>query len=79
MRYISDASYWVYLVHLPIVSLIPGYLAGLDMSPFFKFTIVLSLTTGIGFLTYHWLVRSTFIGKFLSGRRISEKSLPVSP
>ena len=79
MRYISDASYWVYLVHLPIVSLIPGYLASFDMSPFLKFTIVLSLTTGIGFLTYHGMVRSTFIGKFLSGRRISEKALPVSP
>ena len=27
VRYVSDASYWMYIVHLPIVIAVPGLLA----------------------------------------------------
>lgn len=68
MRYISDASYWVYLVHLPVVIFIPGLLCGYDFSVFLKWGITLSVTTIFCFLTYKYFVRSTFIGKFLNGK-----------
>jgi len=68
MRYISDASYWVYLVHLPVVIFIPGLLCVYDFSVFLKWTITLGTTTLFCFLTYKYFVRSTFIGKFLNGK-----------
>ena len=69
MRYISDASYWVYLIHLPLTGIIPSLIVGLRIPGSFKFIIVLVITSFICFVSYHYMVRSTFIGKFLNGRK----------
>ena len=73
MRYISDASYWVYLLHLPFTLLFPGLFADLPIPSIAKFLISVSLTTMICFITYHYFVRGTFIGKFLNGRKYSKR------
>lgn len=69
MKYLSDASYWVYLIHLPIVILLPSLVMDLQVPAFIKFLLVLSGATFFSFVTYHYLVRSTFIGQFLNGRK----------
>ena len=69
MRYVSDASYWFYLIHLPLTAVLPGFLAGWGSGPITKFIVVLTLTTLLCWVSYHYLVRNTFIGKFLNGRR----------
>ena len=69
MRYISDASYWVFLVHLPLTVFIPGLMAGWVLSAIFKFLITLTGTTAVCLITYHYWVRSTGIGQFLNGRK----------
>ncbi len=69
MRYISDASYWVYLIHLPVVVFIPALIADWDLHSTVKVLIVITATSFICFSTYHLFVRSTFIGKFLNGRK----------
>lgn len=69
MRYISDSSYWVYLIHLPIAAIIPAFIWKLPIPALIKFLIVLLTTTMICFISYHYLVRHTFIGKFLNGKR----------
>jgi surface polysaccharide O-acyltransferase-like enzyme len=68
MRYISNASYWVYLVHLCFIMFLPGMIAGLNAPGPVKAFIVCFLTTLCCFVSYHYLVRGTFIGKFLNGR-----------
>ncbi|MBO3696986.1 acyltransferase family protein [Roseivirga sp. E12] len=73
MRYVSDASYWVYLIHLPLTGLIPAFIFDWPIPVFAKFLIVVIVTTVICFTTYHFLVRSTFIGKFLNGRKYPRK------
>jgi len=73
MRYVSDSSYWVYLLHLPLTAVIPGLIGEWDLPAIVKFLIVLSTTTFICFVTYHYFVRSTFIGQFLNGRKYSRK------
>lgn len=74
MRYVSDASYWVYLIHLPLTGLIPAFIFDWPIPVFVKFLIVVIVTTVICFTTYHFLVRSTFIGKFLNGRKYPRKA-----
>ena len=69
MRYISDASYWVYIIHLPLTHFIPGLLHGVELNVFIKFIISSILVTIICFASYHYFVMKTFIGKFLNGRR----------
>lgn len=69
MRYISDASYWVYLIHLPLTALFPLTVWKLPFGAIPKFLLVTTMTTIICFITYHYCVRNTFIGKFLNGRK----------
>lgn len=73
MRYISDASYWVYLLHLPLTIIIPALIADWDIAASLKFLFVTTTTSIICFTTYHYFVRNTFIGEFLNGRRYSRK------
>jgi glucan biosynthesis protein C len=73
MRYISDSSYWVYLLHLPLTILIPGLIADWPLHANLKLLVVVTSTTFICFVTYHYLVRGSFIGQFLNGRKYSIK------
>lgn len=79
MRYVSDSSYWVYLIHLPLTAVIPGLIADWNIPATFKFLFVVSVTTMVCFFTYHYLVRSTFIGAFLNGRRYTKKLSDIKP
>jgi peptidoglycan/LPS O-acetylase OafA/YrhL len=69
MRYVSDSSYWVYLLHLPLTALLPGFLVGFALPGILKFVIVATCTAFVCLMTYHFLIRPTFIGKFLNGRK----------
>jgi len=68
-RYISDASYWIYLVHLPILVFFQAMLINFDLNPFLKFLIVISATFIVVLITYNFMVRNTIIGKFLNGKK----------
>lgn len=75
MRYISDASYWVYLIHLPLTIILPTVVWKLPIGAIPKFLLVLLGTTIVCFVTYHYFVRNTFIGKFLNGRKYPRKKI----
>jgi glucans biosynthesis protein C len=77
LTYIMDAAYWVYIIHLPIVAFVPGLMAGIALPAMLKFLISFSVTAAVCFISYHYLVRSTFIGKFLNGKVHKQKKLPV--
>ena len=79
MRYVSDSSYWVYLLNLPLTAFLPSLLFGLAIPAFLKFAIVVIGTAFICFATYHFFVRSSFIGKFLNGRKYSRKLKDIKP
>lgn len=68
-RYMADASYWMYLVHLPCTIVLPAFLSALSLPTFVKFSVVLGITTFLTIVTYHYWVRATVIGKVLNGRR----------
>jgi len=74
-RYVADGSYWIYLVHLPVITWFIALLAPAPLSAVSKFAIVLTGTTIVTVATYHLFVRSTVIGAFLNGRRF-ERGLP---
>ena len=68
-RYMADASYWMYIVHPPVVMVLPTLLADWPLPVGVKFSLVLAATTLITVVTYHYLARATFIGEQLNGRR----------
>lgn len=67
-NYIMEASYWVYIIHLPVIAFLPGLLSKWDISLSIKFTTCILATLFISFLSYHYLVRNTIVGKFLNGK-----------
>ncbi|MCP3983039.1 MAG: hypothetical protein GY723_01545 [bacterium] len=77
MRWVSDASYWFYLVHLPLTALGAGVLIGSGLPAGVKFLLVLGGTTVVCCVTYALLVRNTFVGAVLNGRRY--RSLRLRP
>ncbi len=68
-RYVSDSSYWLYLVHLPVVVYIQVLLAYVDLHWVIKYPLINLIAFPILFLSYHYCVRSTFIGAWLNGRK----------
>ncbi|GGK32369.1 hypothetical protein GCM10007962_28410 [Yeosuana aromativorans] len=79
MRYVSDSSYWVYLLHLPLTAFLPSLLFGLAIPAFLKFVLVAMGTAFVCFATYHYFVRASFIGKFLNGRKYSRNLKDIKP
>ncbi len=69
MRYLSDSSYWVYLSHAPVVLWLQILVSGLHVPPLVKAGLVLAGSIPILYASYHFLVRSTWIGVMLNGRR----------
>jgi len=69
VRYISDSSYWLYIGHLPLIFLAQHLVKPLDLPAFAKFAIVCVGVTGILLLSYHLMIRYTWVGTLLNGKR----------
>ncbi|WP_227488147.1 acyltransferase family protein [Brachybacterium subflavum] len=78
VRYLADASYWIYLLHLPLVVALGLAMAELPLPPLVKVALNLLLTTGILLLAYDLMVRSTWIGRWLNGHRRPRALLPAT-
>lgn len=70
IRYLSDASYWTYLIHLPLVMAAHVLVLNLAAPWWSKMGVVIVSVTAVCLITYELLVRHTFVGKALNGRRV---------
>ncbi len=90
MRWLADSSYWIYILHLPVVTFLTFYLAHLDRQGWLKYLtgfswpaelkfLVACLATGaLGIVTYRYLVRYTPLGTLLNGKRAKTSSPPTA-
>ncbi len=78
VRYLADAAYWVYLMHLPLVALLSIWLIDLRWAALSKFVIVCVVSCTILLMSYQWGVRYTFIGRLLNGPRSRGKLNPIA-
>ena len=86
VRWVADSSYWIYIIHLPVVTLLTFYLAHLDRqgwlkhltgfswSAELKFLAACVVTGILGIVTYRYLVRYTPLGTLLNGKRTKVSS-----
>jgi peptidoglycan/LPS O-acetylase OafA/YrhL len=70
-RYVADSSYWIYIAHLPLVVALQVAVAKIPLIWQVKYPLIVGIATVILFLSYHYLVRGTWIGLLLNGRRHS--------
>ena len=68
-KLISNSSYWVYIIHMPVLLMVQFILLDIDMNIWFKFVISIAVTFFIGMLTYVAFIRQTPIGWLLNGRK----------
>ena len=73
-RYIADSSYWLYLIHLPLVMALQAAVVKLDLPAEAKVLIVLVVAFPLMFASYHLMVRRTVIGAILNGRRVPRRA-----
>jgi ABC-type multidrug transport system ATPase subunit/peptidoglycan/LPS O-acetylase OafA/YrhL len=83
-RYIADASYWIYIAHLPVVAALQVWVGHWNLHWGVKYPFILVVSFAVLFASYHLLVRSTPIGVLLNGRRHpwrkpSDNPSPTSP
>jgi len=81
-RYIADASYWIYLAHLPVVAGLAVWVGQWPASWMLKYPFILVVSFAVLFGSYHLLVRHSFIGQLLNGRKYpwrKPKLEPVAP
>ena len=69
VRYAADSSYWLYMIHLPIVVWLQVAVAELPFPWSLKLAFVVATTLVVGWLSYGLFVRSTWVGACLQGRR----------
>jgi hypothetical protein len=78
-RYLADASYWLYLIHMPIVMALQVAVSQLDWPWPVKFATILAVAVPVMLASYQLLVRYTFVGIVLNGRRLRrERALVVA-
>lgn len=66
-KYLSDASYWIYLAHLPLVMWSQYWVSQLAWPGTLKFLVITAADLALLLLAYHWLVRDTWVGRLLNG------------
>ena len=68
-RYLADASYWMYLVHMPLIMLLQAALMRWPVHWLIKYPLIVVVSFGLLLLSYEYMVRYTFIGKWLNGQK----------
>jgi glucans biosynthesis protein C len=69
VRYVADASFWIYLFHLPALLLIENALAGTSLPPGIRWVLASLSAIAVALATYAIFIRHTPIGTFLHGPR----------
>jgi hypothetical protein len=82
IRYLSDASYWCYLAHLPLVIATQALISQWPLPAMLKF-LTTCLFVGMAVLfSYDKIVRYSLIGTFLNGcrnRRVPQRQANTAP
>lgn len=71
IRYLADASYWMYIMHLPLVMALQTALMQVDLHWAVKFLAINIVSCAVLLASYQIGVRSSWIGLMLSGKRQS--------
>lgn len=78
VRYLADASFWIYLIHLPIVGLSQIAIAQLPVPSMAKFLLAGATALAMSLMTYSVFVRHTWLGVFLDGHRRFDRAVAYS-
>ncbi len=70
VRYVSDASYWIYLWHVALIFPAQAFATRLDWNVHLEVMLIIVAVTALLLALYQLAVRHTWIGTMLNGPRI---------
>ena len=68
-RTMADASYWIYIAHIPLVMALQVAMSRVQWPWFVEFALVLAVSMALLLASYDLLVRNSVIGAWLNGQR----------
>ena len=74
IRYLSDASYWLYIIHLPPIMLLQIWVADWPWPSAVKFLGICAVSMAVLLWIYEVSVRYTWIGAMLNGRKTRRRT-----
>ena len=69
IRYVSDSSYWLYVMHLPPIMLLQIWMADWPWPSALKFLVICAVSTAVLLVIYEYAVRYTWVGTMLNGKK----------
>ncbi len=78
IRYVSDASYFLYLAHLPLVIVAQTWVRDWPLPSSLKFLLILTGVTALLLIVYETVIRYSVIGRILNGPRARVSRVPLS-
>ena len=69
IRYISDSSYWLYVMHLPPIMLLQIWVSDWPLASAVKLLGICTVSTVALLVIYEYAVRYTWIGTMLNGKK----------
>ena len=69
MRYLAESSFWVYIIHVPIIALMQALLLPLAWPVAVKFLLVAAVAIALSLLSYEYIVRRSLVGEIINGAR----------
>ena len=69
VRFLSDSSYWLYIIHVPLIIGAQYVVQEWQLPATVKFTLIYVAISAFLLITYRCFVRYTFVGAFLNGPR----------
>jgi peptidoglycan/LPS O-acetylase OafA/YrhL len=77
-RYLADASYWIYIVHLPLVMAAQVVVKDWPLVWPVKLAIVVVGVMAVCLVSYELMVRHGMMGRWLNGRRVPWRKARIS-
>lgn len=74
VRYLADSAYWLYIAHHPLVALLQSWMRPWDLPALLKWVLLSASLVVLLLVSYRWLVRDTWIGWLLNGRRMPRRT-----
>ena len=67
VRWLSDASYWMYLAHLPLVVVAQRWARAVSWPALVEIGMIVTAVSVVLFVSYRWIIRRSPIGRLLNG------------
>lgn len=67
VRWLSDASYWMYLAHLPLVIVAQRWTRAVSWPALVEIGMIVTAVSVALFISYRWVIRRSPVGRLLNG------------